>query len=160
VKEELRKHCDLSHVMASQPENGYLKYFVWQWFGFLNFICFRIITASDDIIKLGWIFCCPDNDHLVFQNIDITKGFHEFRHYVKTIIDEPRRLTYESHVQHVLALSSILLLKPSRTNSDLHQFIGREICEGLIEYLLEEYGIRSCEFDQYTRLDAEKIVKV
>ncbi|PHZ09086.1 uncharacterized protein RHIMIDRAFT_263899 [Rhizopus microsporus ATCC 52813] len=126
--------------MASQPENG-------------------IITAPDDIIKLGWIFCCPDNDHLVFQNIDITKGFHEFSHYVKTIIDEPRLLTYESHVQHVLALSSILLLKPSRTNSDLHQFIGREICEGLIGYLLEGYGIRSCEFDQYTRLDAEKIVK-
>ncbi|KAI9026004.1 hypothetical protein CLU79DRAFT_73926 [Phycomyces nitens] len=139
-KEELRKHCDLNHVIASQPENG-------------------IITAPEDIIKLGWIFLLPDNDHLVFQNIDITKGFHEFRHYVKTIIDEPRLLTYESHVQHVLALSSILLLKPCRTNSDLHQFIGREICEGLIEYLLEEYGIRSCEFDQYTRLDAEKIVK-
>ncbi|KAG1130496.1 hypothetical protein G6F42_004120 [Rhizopus arrhizus] len=61
VKEELRKHCDWSHVMASQPENG-------------------IITAPDDIIKLSWIFCGPDNDHLVFQNIDITKGFHEFRH--------------------------------------------------------------------------------
>ncbi|KAI8080887.1 hypothetical protein BDF21DRAFT_317903, partial [Thamnidium elegans] len=59
------------------------------------------------------------NDYLVFQNIDITKGFHEFRHYVKTIIDEPRLLTYESRVQHVLALSSILLLKPCRTNSDL-----------------------------------------
>ena len=28
VKEELRKHCDWSHVKASQPENGYLKYFV------------------------------------------------------------------------------------------------------------------------------------
>ncbi|KAG0765947.1 hypothetical protein G6F24_004001 [Rhizopus arrhizus] len=82
-----------------------------------------------------------------------------YSHYVKTIIDEPRLLTYESHDQHVLALSSILLLKPSRTNSDLHQFIGREICEDLIDYLLEEYGIRSCEFDQYTRLDAEKIVK-
>ncbi|KAL0135343.1 hypothetical protein V8B55DRAFT_1343642, partial [Mucor lusitanicus] len=92
-------------------------------------------------------------------SIDITKGFHEFRHYVKTIIDEPRLLTYESHVQHVLALSSILLLKPGRTDNDLHQFIGREICEGTIEYLLEEYGIRSCEFDQITRLAAEKIVK-
>ncbi|KAI8384411.1 uncharacterized protein BYT42DRAFT_544318 [Radiomyces spectabilis] len=140
VKEELRKHCDQNHVMASQPENG-------------------IITAPDDIIKTGWIFRCPDNDHLFFQNIDITKRFHEFRHHVKTIIDEPRLLTYESHVQHVLALSSILLLKPSRTNSDLHQFIEPEICEDLIEYLLDEYGIRSCEFDQYVRLDAENIVK-
>ncbi|CEP19755.1 hypothetical protein [Parasitella parasitica] len=140
-KEELRKHCDLNHVIASQPENG-------------------IITAPEDIIKLGWIYLLPDNDHLVFQNIDITKGFHEFRHYVKTIIDEPRLLTYESHVQHVLALSSIVfLLKPHPTNSDLHQFIGRETCEGLIDYLLDEYGIRSCEFDQYTRPDAEKIVK-
>ncbi|KAI9030679.1 hypothetical protein CLU79DRAFT_694477, partial [Phycomyces nitens] len=63
------------------------------------------------------------NEHLVFQNIDITKGFHEFRHYVKTIIDEPRLLTYESHVHHVLALSSILFLKPSRNISDLRQFI-------------------------------------
>ncbi|ORX55693.1 hypothetical protein DM01DRAFT_247548, partial [Hesseltinella vesiculosa] len=59
------------------------------------------------------------NDHLVFQDIDITKGFHEFRSSVKTIIDKPRLLTYESNVQHVLALSSILLLKPSRTDSDL-----------------------------------------
>ncbi|KAL0083267.1 hypothetical protein F4703DRAFT_1706576, partial [Phycomyces blakesleeanus] len=59
------------------------------------------------------------NDHLVFQNNDITKGFHNFRNYVKTIIDELRLLTYESHVQHILALSSILLLKPARTNSDL-----------------------------------------
>ncbi|KAL0077877.1 hypothetical protein J3Q64DRAFT_1621212, partial [Phycomyces blakesleeanus] len=50
---------------------------------------------------------------------DITKGFYDFRNYVKTVIDEPRLLTYESHVQHVLALSSILLLKPARTNSDL-----------------------------------------
>ncbi|ORZ02119.1 hypothetical protein BCR42DRAFT_444402 [Absidia repens] len=80
------QHCDLNHVIASQPENG-------------------IITAPEDIIKLGWIFfLLPDNDHLVFQNIDITKGFHEFRHYVKTIIDEPRLLTYESHVQHVLGI--------------------------------------------------------
>ncbi|EIE76763.1 hypothetical protein RO3G_01467 [Rhizopus delemar RA 99-880] len=28
VKEELRKHCDLNHAMASQLENGSLKYFV------------------------------------------------------------------------------------------------------------------------------------
>ncbi|KAI9336677.1 hypothetical protein BD770DRAFT_401524 [Pilaira anomala] len=49
---------------------------------------------------------------LSFRTSNITKGFHEFLHYVKTIIDEePRLLTYESHVQHVLALSSILLLK-------------------------------------------------
>ncbi|KAI7866639.1 hypothetical protein BDF14DRAFT_822022 [Spinellus fusiger] len=123
-------------------------------------IWFRIITAPDDIIKLGWIFCCPDNDHLIFQNIDITKEFYEFHHYVKTIIDEPHLLTYESHVQHVLALSSTLLLKPSRTNSDPHHFIGREIYKDLIEYLLEEYGIRLCKFDQDIWLDAEKIVKV
>ncbi|KAI7861426.1 hypothetical protein BDF14DRAFT_1708800, partial [Spinellus fusiger] len=59
------------------------------------------------------------NDHLIFQNIDITKGFYKFCHYVKTIIDKLHLLMYKSHVQHVLALSSILLLKPSRTNSDL-----------------------------------------
>jgi hypothetical protein len=79
---------------------------------------------------------------------------------VKTIIDEPRLLTYETHVQQVLALSSILLLKPSRTHSDIYKYIEREKCESLIEYLVEEYGIQSGEFDQNTRLNAEKIVKV
>ncbi|KAL0076380.1 hypothetical protein J3Q64DRAFT_1611908, partial [Phycomyces blakesleeanus] len=59
------------------------------------------------------------NDHLIFQNNNITKGFHDFCNYVKTVIDELHLLMYESHVQHVLALSSILLLKPARTNSDL-----------------------------------------
>ncbi|ORX55691.1 hypothetical protein DM01DRAFT_1285796 [Hesseltinella vesiculosa] len=28
VKEALRKHCDLIHIISSQPGNGYLKYFV------------------------------------------------------------------------------------------------------------------------------------
>lgn len=69
-------------------------------------------------------------------------------------------MTYESHIQHVSALSSILLLKPSRTNNDLHKFIEREVYEGLIESLLEEYNIESCELDIGTRVATERIIKV
>lgn len=82
------------------------------------------------------------NDRFIFMNMDISECFHNFQLAVKAKINQdPMSLTLEEHVQHILALSGILLLKPARTHADLHQHIDLDICDRLLDHILTNHLI-------------------
>ncbi|KAI8969073.1 hypothetical protein BDF20DRAFT_805077, partial [Mycotypha africana] len=56
---------------------------------------------------------------LHFNNIDVSNQFYKFQLDVQSRLREDGTFTIEEHMQHLLALSSILLLKPARTHEDL-----------------------------------------
>ncbi|CEG64714.1 hypothetical protein RMATCC62417_01640 [Rhizopus microsporus] len=72
------------------------------------------------------------DDRLIFNDIDISARFHSFKQDVNSSIQQGIAITVEEHVQHLLALSSILLLKPARTHKDLHKHIDLSTCDALI----------------------------
>lgn len=76
------------------------------------------------------------NDRLIFMGIDISERFHNFQLAVKAKIIQGSMLTLEEHVQHIMALSGIFLLKPGRTHADIHQYIDLDICDKLLDHTL------------------------
>ncbi|CEG63709.1 hypothetical protein RMATCC62417_00814 [Rhizopus microsporus] len=82
------------------------------------------------------------NDRFIFMNMDISECFHNFQLAAKAKINQdPMSLTLEEHVQHILALSGILLLKPARTHADLHQHTDLDICHRLLDHILTSHLI-------------------
>ncbi|KAI7873803.1 hypothetical protein K492DRAFT_117310, partial [Lichtheimia hyalospora FSU 10163] len=61
----------------------------------------------------------PMDDRLVFNGNDLSAQFYDFQLDIKNRLQGDITITIEEHVQHLLALSSILLLKPGRTHEDL-----------------------------------------
>ncbi|KAI8391160.1 uncharacterized protein BYT42DRAFT_555837 [Radiomyces spectabilis] len=74
---------------------------------------------------------------------------HNFQLAVKANIDQgPMNLTLKENVQHILALSSILLLKPCRTHED-HEFIDLHTCERLQAHIVTtDFNTRHLNFPQ------------
>lgn len=101
------------------------------------------------------------NDRFKFMDTDISERFHKFQLAVKAMIDqEPMTLTLEEHVQHILALSGILLLKPGRTHADLHRHIDLDTCDRLLNHILTSILIiRHHIFPSDIKDLVEKIVK-
>ncbi|ORY99289.1 hypothetical protein BCR43DRAFT_489040 [Syncephalastrum racemosum] len=77
-----------------------------------------------------------DDDRFVWEDTDVSAAFHGFRLMVKAKLERKETLTYEGDVQHILALSSILLLKPDRTHPDLYKFLARDICGRLRAFMV------------------------
>ncbi|EIE82577.1 hypothetical protein RO3G_07282 [Rhizopus delemar RA 99-880] len=59
------------------------------------------------------------NDRYVVNGFDISNAFYQFQCYVKTMIDEDGSFCLEYHAQHILALSSIFLVKPLQFHEDV-----------------------------------------
>ncbi|KAI9318397.1 hypothetical protein BX666DRAFT_2018519 [Dichotomocladium elegans] len=77
---------------------------------------------------------------------------------IKRRLNENMRLTIEENVQHVLALSSILLLKPGRTHEDLNEHITSIQCETLLMHILESNKIHGQMFPNETKAKLLEIV--
>lgn len=101
------------------------------------------------------------NDRFKFMDTDISERFHKFQLTVKATIDqESMTLTFEEHVQHILALSGILLLKPGRPHADLHEHIDLDTCDRLQNHILTSILItRHHIFPSDIKDLVEKIVK-
>ncbi|GAN08404.1 hypothetical protein MAM1_0203d07915 [Mucor ambiguus] len=102
------------------------------------------------------------NDRFKFMDTDISECFHKFQLAVKATIDqEPTTLLMlEAHVQHILALSGILLLKPGRTHADLHRHIDLDTCDRLLNHILTSILItRHHIFPSDIKDSVENIVK-
>ncbi|CEG81444.1 hypothetical protein RMATCC62417_15649 [Rhizopus microsporus] len=101
------------------------------------------------------------NDRFIFMDMDISERFHNFQLAVTAKIDQnSMTLTLEGHVQHILALSGILLLKPGRTHADLHQHIDLDTCDRLLDHILTSNLItRRHVFPSDIKDSVEKIVK-
>lgn len=63
------------------------------------------------------------DDRLIFNFIDFSAQFHSFNQDVNNRIKQGVAITAEEHAQHLLALSSILLLKPARAHKNLQKHI-------------------------------------
>ncbi|CEI97536.1 hypothetical protein RMCBS344292_11667 [Rhizopus microsporus] len=128
-------------------------------------------NSSADVLPLNVDVCSTDNsvfeldfavptehERLIFENIDVSCRFHDFQLQVKRRLNENKHLTLEENVQHLLALSSILLLKPGRTHTDIHEHITFNQCENLLIHILNSNGITSQMFPSATKEKLEGIV--
>ncbi|KAI9033647.1 hypothetical protein CLU79DRAFT_692054 [Phycomyces nitens] len=93
------------------------------------------------------------------MDIDISARFHEFQLSVKKSIDSKEHLTLEENVQHILAFSSILLLKTGRTHADLHEYISLNTCDALGAHILTSNNIAPHKFPAVTKSKLEQIVE-
>ncbi|KAI9008938.1 hypothetical protein CLU79DRAFT_498955 [Phycomyces nitens] len=104
-------------------------------------------------------FAVPiEHERLIFENIDVSGRIHNFQLEIKRRLNENKHLTLEENVQHILALSSILLLKPGRTHTDIHEHITFNQCENLLIHILNSNGITSQMFPSATKEKLEGIV--
>jgi hypothetical protein len=128
-------------------------------------------NSSADVLPLNVDVCSTDNsvfeldfavptehERLIFENIDVSCRFHDFQLQVKRRLNENKHLTLVENVQHLLALSSILLLKPGRTHTDIHEHITFNQCENLLIHILNSNGITSQMFPSATKEKLEGIV--
>lgn len=128
-------------------------------------------NSSADALPLNVDACSTDNsvfeldfavpiehERLIFENIDVSGRFHDFQLQVKRRLIENKHLTLEENVQHLLALSSILLLKPGRTHTDIHEHITFNQCENLRIHILNSNGITGQMFPSATKEKLEGIV--
>ncbi|EPB86826.1 hypothetical protein HMPREF1544_06351 [Mucor circinelloides 1006PhL] len=89
------------------------------------------VSSSDDTTFTLDFTRPTDNYLLIFMEADVSARFYEFQLPIKRKTDSKVHLTLEENVQHILALSSILLLKPARTHVDLHEYISLNTCDAL-----------------------------
>ncbi|KAI8875290.1 hypothetical protein K501DRAFT_263983 [Backusella circina FSU 941] len=72
-----------------------------------------------------------ENDKLIIEGFDFSQAFYELQ---LTLLNLECPITLESHVQHALALSSILLVKPDRMHEDLMNAFDGQF-NNLVSYL-------------------------
>lgn len=114
-------------------------------------------SINNSVFKLD--FPVPiEHDRFIFENIDVSSRFHDFQLQVKRRLDENKHLTLEENVQHLLALSSILLLKPGRTHTDLHEHITLNQCENLLIHILNSNSITGQMLPSATKEKLEGII--
>ncbi|CEP14353.1 hypothetical protein [Parasitella parasitica] len=117
----------------------------------------EVCSTDNSVLELD--FAVPiEHERLIFENIDVTSRFRDFQLQVKRRLNENKHLTLEENVQHILALSSILLLKPGRTHTDIHEHITFNQCENLLIHILNSNGITGQMFPSATKEKLEEIV--
>lgn len=94
----------------------------------------------------------------MFNNVDISAQFKSFIQDANKNIQQGNTFSIEEHVQHLLALSSILFLKPARTHSDLLKHIDLNTCDAICQHIIEKHGITSQLFPSEIKLQLEKIM--
>ncbi|RCI02738.1 hypothetical protein CU098_011620, partial [Rhizopus stolonifer] len=113
---------------------------------------------DDSIFTLDFVRPADDN-RLVFMNTDISAKFHEFQLSINRKIDCKEHLTLEENLQHILALSSILLLKSARTHADLHEYVSLNTCNALAAHILISNNFAHHKFPAVTKAEVEQIVE-
>ncbi|KAG0162296.1 hypothetical protein DFQ30_002389, partial [Apophysomyces sp. BC1015] len=99
------------------------------------------------------------DDRLLFNGIDISARFYDFQLDVNNLLQQDTATTIEEHVQHLLALSSVLLLKPGHTHEDLHKHIDLNTCEALRWHILSEQQGAYLPFPAATKVWLEEIME-
>lgn len=98
------------------------------------------------------------DDRLIFDFIDISAQFYSFKQDVINHIQQGIAITVEEQVQHLLALSSILLLKPARTHRDLHKHIDLNTCDALCQHIIQKHKMTNQSFPTEVKLQLEEII--
>lgn len=100
------------------------------------------------------------DDCLIFNDIDISAQFHSFKQDVNSRIQQDIAFTAEEHVQHLLALSSILLLKPARAHKDWHKHIDLSTCDALCQHIIQNHKMTNQSFPSEIKLQLKKIMMI
>ncbi|CAO3649780.1 unnamed protein product [Cunninghamella echinulata] len=89
---------------------------------------------ENEIISEFDISSPSDDDRHMLNNIDISELFYQFQLSVKNYLAscQSPSLQLESQLQHILSLSSILHLKPSRFHNDLKKIIDQSVLENIV----------------------------
>ncbi|KAI8646620.1 hypothetical protein BD408DRAFT_439996 [Parasitella parasitica] len=95
---------------------------------------------------------------MIFNDIDISARFYSFKQDENNHIQQGNIITVEEHVQHLLALSSILLLKPARTHKDLHKHIDLDTCDALCQHIIKKHDMTNQSFPTEVKLQLEEIM--
>lgn len=98
------------------------------------------------------------DDHTIFNDIDISAQFNSFKQDANNRIQQGTAITMEENMQDLLALSSILLLKPARTHKDLHNYIDLNTCDALCQHIIEEHKMTNQAFPSEIKLQLEEIM--
>ncbi|KAI8381159.1 uncharacterized protein BYT42DRAFT_634316 [Radiomyces spectabilis] len=67
-------------------------------------------------------------------------------------------MSVEEHMQHLLALSCILLLKPACTHQDLHKHIDLNTCDTLCQQIIQIHRMTNQSFPSDVKLQLEDIM--
>jgi len=97
-------------------------------------------------------------DRLLFNSIDVSAQFYKFQLDAQSRPREDAAFTIEEHMQHILALSSVLLLKPACTHENLHRHTDLNTCEGLRRLILSKQQTAYRPFPTSTRNRLEEIM--
>lgn len=97
-------------------------------------------------------------DRILFKDVDISAQFERFMQDINSNIQQCNAFTIEENVQHLLALSSILLLKPARIHSDLHKHIDMNTCDALCQNIIEKHRMNTQLFPSDFKLKLEDIM--
>ncbi|KAG1051240.1 hypothetical protein G6F43_006536 [Rhizopus delemar] len=114
-------------------------------------------TSPNDYLKS--IVIKAPIETLLFEQLDIAQQFYLFQKKAKRLaLQAP--LMIEECTQHILALSSIFLLKPGRIHSDMYEFIDRATCSRFRASILQEHGIGQHAFPQAIKNKLEDIISI
>ncbi|CAO3650600.1 unnamed protein product [Cunninghamella blakesleeana] len=97
------------------------------------------------------------NDRYIYNGFDIYEAFYRYQLYVKDYLKE-NILTMEIDTHHILALSSILLLKKDRMHPEIKKFMNSNIINNVIDEIYEKLNM-DLEFSNIKMMDMIKIVK-
>ncbi|KAF7732365.1 hypothetical protein EC973_005261 [Apophysomyces ossiformis] len=104
-------------------------------------------NEEEDLTLISTDITIPtQDDRYVVNNVDISMLFYNFQLYVKNLVNN-KRLFMESHVHHILAMSSVLLIKPKCINDDLKMFIDDKTTKCLVNAVKEKLGVEKKEFN-------------
>ncbi|KAI8062680.1 hypothetical protein BC940DRAFT_369997 [Gongronella butleri] len=98
-----------------------------------------------------------DSDAWIFQGVDVSNKFYMFQQEAKRLAASGA-MALETHAQHLLALSGILVLKPGRTHPDIHKHIDRVLCDQLCVDILMQAKIMDFKFPSETKVALEEMV--
>ncbi|KAG1468010.1 hypothetical protein G6F56_004083 [Rhizopus delemar] len=98
------------------------------------------------------------DDRTIFSDIDISLRFYSFKQDVNNHTQQGIAIIVEEYVQHLLALSSILLLKPASTHKDLYKHIELNTCDALCQHIIEKHKMTNQSFPTEVKLQLEKIM--
>ncbi|CAO3654370.1 unnamed protein product [Cunninghamella echinulata] len=116
----------------------------------------EVVTANYSDINIQ----LPDiNNRLIINGDDISFAFFKFQ---KFTMDKLRmeKLYWDTHLHHILSLSSIFLITPGRMHQDIRHTIGDDVLTSFINHLALNFDKDAYEFSLELTNKIMKIVKM
>ncbi|CEG68054.1 hypothetical protein RMATCC62417_04386 [Rhizopus microsporus] len=124
-----------------------------------------ITVKSDDIgidqakTLISEAVCPPDEDDCyMIGNMNVSTCFFDFQTFVQSLLNE-RLLNFESYLQHILSLSSILLVGKNRVHSDLLKLLKNGTEDDIINDVHKKIKMNENKFPRLILMEILDIVQ-